>query len=547
MLILTFEEFNNKFNIDNSALSDIRIKDMGKDISLTPIEIVMRDQSPKTIRGPASQIYEPKFNIIVNLHPTDGTHWVSVIRREVGPVYYFDSFVVETPPLSLDEYVDLWSNERKQQYDEFYCGAYCLYMIYLIDRGFRIKSALNILVNQCKYPGTNNECFCLGCNVNQGTDSVRAMPTCFADVNDNDNVNDKDNVNDNDNQGTCFAEDNDKDNDNDSVNDTVNDKDNDNVNFNDHDNVNDNVNDNNNNDNDTDNDNDNVNVKDNDNVNDNVNDKDKDNDNVNDNVNQGTCFGDDNFIYQGTCLASHEQSSFADLFDEKHQKGKPKNNTPTSDISVNINDDLQSWLNDDDIITEAEFSDNFRCIISGPSECGKAFLLKKLILSSIYFDNLHITGSTGDQYQGLERINQIAVIEFVKDMKDLPSPDELPKDLKKLMIFDDVRAKERVINEYICRGRHNNCNMIYLNQNLFSLDRQSVREDCNLFILFEQRGKVLASIYQDFFNNIELSYNDFANICNKVWKEPYNYIVIDITKNKNINGKLKINWDRRVL
>ena len=101
------------------------------------------------------------------------------------------------------------------------------------------------------------------------------------------------------------------------------------------------------------------------------------------------------------------------------------------------------------------------------------------------------------------------------------------------MIFDDVRAKEPVINEYFCRGRHNNCNMIYLNQNLFSLDRQSVRENCNLFILFEERSKVLASIYQDFFNKTE---NDFSNKCNKAWKEPYNYIAIDITKNKNING-----------
>ena len=32
MFILTFEEFNNKFNIDNNAMSDIRIKDIGKDI-----------------------------------------------------------------------------------------------------------------------------------------------------------------------------------------------------------------------------------------------------------------------------------------------------------------------------------------------------------------------------------------------------------------------------------------------------------------------------------------------------------------------------------
>ena len=38
MLIPTFEEFNNKFNIDNSAMSDIRIKDRGKNMSLIPIE-----------------------------------------------------------------------------------------------------------------------------------------------------------------------------------------------------------------------------------------------------------------------------------------------------------------------------------------------------------------------------------------------------------------------------------------------------------------------------------------------------------------------------
>ena len=118
MLILTFEEFNNKFNIDNNAMSDNRIKDIGRDISLTPIELVMRDQSPKTIRESASQICEPNVNIIVNLHPTDGTHWVLVIKGEGGPVYYFDSFGAETPPLFLEEYVDLGSNERIQQYDD---------------------------------------------------------------------------------------------------------------------------------------------------------------------------------------------------------------------------------------------------------------------------------------------------------------------------------------------------------------------------------------------------------------------------------------------
>ena len=49
MLILTFEEFKKKFNIDNIAMSHIRIKDIGKDISLTPIEIVMRDETPDNL------------------------------------------------------------------------------------------------------------------------------------------------------------------------------------------------------------------------------------------------------------------------------------------------------------------------------------------------------------------------------------------------------------------------------------------------------------------------------------------------------------------
>ena len=261
-------------------------------------------------------ISETNFNIIVNLHPTDGTHWVLVIRREDGPTYYFDSFGVETPPLFLEEYVDLGSNERIQQYDESYCGAYCLYMIYLIDRGFRIKSALNILVNQVKCPEKYNVCLCLGCNVkvkyNVHDNDLRCS---FAN---NDNVND--------NQGTCFADDLQSsfaNNDNVIHNDlrssfANSDKDN---------------------------------VIDNDNVNDlRSNFANNDNDLRSSFANQGT----DGVRGMATCSADNDndnvkdlQSSFTDnviyQFDEKHQKGKPNNKEcPTNTISININEDLQS-------------------------------------------------------------------------------------------------------------------------------------------------------------------------------------------------------------
>ena len=76
MRILTFEEFNNKFNIEKNAMSDIRLKDIGKDKNLTPNETMMRDQTPDNIIDPQSGFTNNNFNIFVNLHPADGTHWV---------------------------------------------------------------------------------------------------------------------------------------------------------------------------------------------------------------------------------------------------------------------------------------------------------------------------------------------------------------------------------------------------------------------------------------------------------------------------------------
>ena len=98
------------------------------------------------------------------------------------------------------------------------------------------------------------------------------------------------------------------------------------------------------------------------------------------------------------------------------------------------------------------------------------------------------------------------------------------------MIFDDVGGKEPVVNEHFCGGGHSNRNMIYLKQNIFLVDRQNVRENCNLCVFFEQRGRATTAIYHDFSNRAELSYDDFIGICEKVWEEPYNNIFIDKLK-----------------
>ena len=54
-LILSFGEFKNKFGIDNKGMSNIRIEDIGKDISLTPKEIIMQ----KPVRRFRNQLVLP--------------------------------------------------------------------------------------------------------------------------------------------------------------------------------------------------------------------------------------------------------------------------------------------------------------------------------------------------------------------------------------------------------------------------------------------------------------------------------------------------------
>ena len=96
MIVLTFEEFNTNFIIHNKATSNIETRNMGRDINLKPIQILIRDQTPDSIN-------DSNFNIIVNLHPTDGTHCVIDIRRDGGETCYFDSFGVETKTFFLEE------------------------------------------------------------------------------------------------------------------------------------------------------------------------------------------------------------------------------------------------------------------------------------------------------------------------------------------------------------------------------------------------------------------------------------------------------------
>ena len=289
-------------------------------------------------------------------------------------------------------------------------------MIYRIDKGFRIKSAHYNLINQVKCPGMYDECLCLGFK-NKGEVKVEVEDKVEVDVSDNGNVNTNDNSDDNDN---------------------------DNVNANDKDNVNQGT----------------VGVRgmptcledqgQNPLANANANVK------INDKANQGTCLADFN-VNQGFNLPDDSDdddiNKYINLFDKKHLRVKlPAHSSHTNNnsisetasriresvwgrvtivsptkggvpLQINVNDSLQTWLDDDNIIVNASFLKNFRCVKSGPSECGKIFLLKNVFISSIHFDRLYIIGPSGNQYNDLKYEDVV----FIELIKELPPPDKLPE------------------------------------------------------------------------------------------------------------------------
>ena len=126
MNYLSFKEFVNKYGLKNEATSNVEIKEILK-LMNTSCGIYMRDDKFITTSG------------IVNLHPTEGTHWVMFTNQN-----YFDSYGCP-PPLNITKQINngIYS-EYQIQKDDSYCAAYCLYVLYLTQIiGFK-NAVLNL-------------------------------------------------------------------------------------------------------------------------------------------------------------------------------------------------------------------------------------------------------------------------------------------------------------------------------------------------------------------------------------------------------------------
>ena len=93
-------------------------------------------------------------------------------------------------------------------------------------------------------------------------------------------------------------------------------------------------------------------------------------------------------------------------------------------------------------------------------------------------------------------------------------------------------------DEFFTRGRHEDLDVYYISQSYFGLPRQSIRNNSDRLILFKQTLRDVHSMYYDI-GAYDMKYEEFKEMCHKAWDEKYNYLCIDMTRNKN-EGKYRI-------
>jgi hypothetical protein len=219
-------------------------------------------------------------------------------------------------------------------------------------------------------------------------------------------------------------------------------------------------------------------------------------------------------------------------------------------------------------------SSSFRMLIIGSSGSGKTSLLTTLLLEPgfIDYDCLYIFTSTKSQqeyqllyhgysngltkesiasimlnqtefkgvpisilckkYADLHKQNGGISVILTDKLNDLIPPDKLDKTKKNLIVFDDcVNAKnQNILSNYYSKGRHNNCNCIYLSQSFFDLERM-IRLNSNILILFKLSQRNKSDIYNSIVGTM-MDRSEFYSIADNAWSQKYRYIVVDRDKKR---------------
>ena len=169
--------------------------------------------------------------------------------------------------------------------------------------------------------------------------------------------------------------------------------------------------------------------------------------------------------------------------------------------------------------------ENRACVVIGPRNIGKTYYMLKILKKIDNQRPIHIITRSPNQYPNYKTSNEIKPINKYKGS---------------VVIFDDMLGAKNSsqIDEFFTRGRHEDLGVHYISQSYFAIPRQSIINNSDRLILFKQTLRDVQSMYYDI-AAYDMKYEEFKERCHKAWDEKYNYLCIDMTKNKN-EGKYRI-------
>lgn len=176
--------------------------------------------------------------------------------------------------------------------------------------------------------------------------------------------------------------------------------------------------------------------------------------------------------------------------------------------------------------------DSIRCIICGPSNCGKTNTMINLLLheNGLQFNNIYLYSKTCFQpkYQFLKevimRVPEVNIFMF-QDDKDVLSLNEALNN--SVIIFDDVTCEnQNNIRNFFSMGRHKQIDCFYLSQTYSKIPKQLIRDNVNFLIIFKQDDTNLKHIYDEHVNS-DLSWDIFRNMCSAIWQDPHTCLIIN--------------------
>lgn len=189
-----------------------------------------------------------------------------------------------------------------------------------------------------------------------------------------------------------------------------------------------------------------------------------------------------------------------------------------------------------------------RCIICGPSNCGKTNIMFSLLTDpkGLRFENLYVFSKSLQQpkyvllSQIMKKVPEIGYYTF-DSSNDVPSPGAAKRN--SVMLFDDVACdSQNQMRAYFSMGRHTGVDCFYLTQSYTKVPKHLLRDNANLLLIFKQDDLNLKHIYDDHVNS-DMSYIQFKELCTTCWsKSRYHFVVI--CKDCNLNeGRYRCGLD----